>query len=198
MKFSTMMAVFAVGIAVVASGCKYDKVGANGGAGAGKDDAGASAQEIDSEVDDINVQDIESADDSGSLDDIAGTAGKSFEELYQRCNDVAFAPVYFGFDSTVVPQAELGKIDAVASHLAENANRVVVVEGHCDERGANEYNMSLGESRAKIVRNYLVQNGISDDRIETHSYGEERPVAQGSGEEVWQRNRRGEFVIFQK
>lgn len=197
MKFSTIMAVFAVGVAVVASGCKYDKVGgAKGGAGAGQDDS-ASAQEIGTEEGGIDIQDVEGGDE-GSVDDIAGTAGKSFEELYTRCNDVAFAPVYFGFDSTVVPQSELGKIDAVAAHLSENADRVVAVEGHCDERGANEYNMVLGESRAKIVRNYLVQNGISDDRIETHSYGEERPAAHGTGEEVWAKNRRGEFVIYQK
>ncbi|MBQ6137827.1 MAG: OmpA family protein [Kiritimatiellae bacterium] len=135
--------------------------------------------------------------EEGSLADI-DAAGKNFEDLYARCGDVSFAPVYFGFDSTVVPQGELGKIDAVASHLADNANRVVVVEGHCDERGSNEYNMSLGENRAIIIRNYLVQNGIGADRIQTRSYGEEKPAVVGGDESAWSKNRRGEFAIFQK
>ena len=109
-----------------------------------------------------------------------------------------FAPVYFGFDSTVVPAGELGKIDAVAQHLADTANRVVIVEGNCDDRGPNEYNMSLGENRAVIIRNYLVQNGVAADRIQTRSNGEEKPAVEGQGESVWSKNRRGEFAIFQK
>ena len=145
MKFSTIMAFFALSLAVAATGCKYDKAGKGSGSGAeeGSDISGS----------DISLQE-------GSLSD--ATEGK-FEDMYTRCTDVDFAPVYFGFDSTVVPQGELGKIDAVARHLTEKTDRVVVVEGHCDERGSNEYNMSLGESRATILRNYLVQSGISAD-----------------------------------
>ena len=75
---------------------------------------------------------------------------------------------------------------------------MVVVEGHCDERGSNEYNMSLGENRAIIIRNYLVQNGIAADRIQTRSYGEEKPAVMGSDESAFSRNRRGEFAIYQK
>jgi peptidoglycan-associated lipoprotein len=106
--------------------------------------------------------------------------------------------VYFGFDSTVVPQGELGKIDAVVQHLNSKSDRVVVVEGNCDERGSNEYNMSLGENRAIILRNYLVQSGIAADRIQTRSYGEEKPAATGNDESAWALNRRGEFAIYQK
>ena len=107
-------------------------------------------------------------------------------------------PVYFGFDSTVVPAGELGKIDAVAQHLTAKADRVVVIEGNCDERGSSEYNMALGENRAIIVRNYLVQSGIAADRIQTRSYGEEKPAVDGHDESAWAKNRRGEFAIFQK
>ena len=135
---------------------------------------------------------------SGSGARIVLAGAGDFEKLYARCSDVNFAPVYFGFDSAVVPQEELGKIDAVSQHLADNANRVVVVEGNCDERGSNEYNMSLGENRAIIIRNYLVNNGVSADRIQTRSYGEERPAVEGQGEGAWAKNRRGEFAIFQK
>ena len=197
MKFSTMMAVFAVALAVAATGCRYNKAnggageGANGGAG---DDALA-AQRIDGEGEDIEVSDDDEANQSGSLD---GIDEKRFEDYCTPCTDVNFAPVYFGFDSTVVPQGELGKIDAVAQHLADNAGRVVVIEGNCDERGSNEYNVSLGEGRAIILRNYLVQNGVKADRIQTRSNGEEKPAVEGNDESAWSKNRRGEFVIFQK
>ena len=181
MKFSTILAVFAVALSVATTGCKYDKSG-KGGAGNG---AGGS---------DINAQDI-SSQQEGS---IAGASEGKFEDLYTRCTDVDFAPVYFGFDSTVVPQGELGKIDAVAQHLTAKTDRVVVVEGNCDERGSSEYNMSLGENRAIIIRNYLVQSGIAADRIQTRSYGAEKPAVDGHDESAWAKNRRGEFAIFQK
>jgi len=180
MKFSTILTVFAVALSVVATGCKYDKAG-KGGKGDGS----------------ANAQDISTSNSSteGSLSDAA--EGK-FEDLYTRCTDVNFDPVYFGFDSTVVPQGELAKIDAVAQHLNSRQDRVVVVEGNCDERGSNEYNMSLGENRAVIIRNYLVQNGIAANRIQTRSYGEEKPAVEGKDESAWSRNRRGEFAIYQK
>ena len=179
MKFSTILAVFAVALSVATTGCKYDKAG-KGGAGSGNGS-------------DINGQDI-----SGETGSISGASEGKFEDLYTRCTDVDFAPVYFGFDSTVVPQGELGKIDAVAQHLTAKTDRVVVVEGNCDERGSNEYNLTLGENRAIIIRNYLVQSGIAADRIQTRSYGAEKPAVDGHDESAWAKNRRGEFAIFQK
>ena len=177
MKFSTMMTVLAVALCV--AGCKYDK--ANKGAG-----------------DDASGSDIAGASDiSASQEGTIGDASESkFEDMSAKCTDVDFEPVYFGFDSTVVPQGELGKIDAVAQHLSSHSERVVVVEGNCDERGSNEYNMSLGENRAIIIRNYLVQNGIAANRIQTRSYGEEKPAVEGHDEGAWSRNRRGEFGIY--
>ena len=175
MKISTLMTVFTLALCV--AGCKYNKA-AKGGAG-----------------DDAVGSDISSNSDSMS---IANASEGKFEDLYTRCTDVDFAPVYFGFDSTVVPEGELSKIDAVAQHLNDKTDRVVVVEGNCDERGSNEYNMALGENRAVIIRNYLVQNGITADRIQTRSYGEEKPAVDGHDEGAWAKNRRGEFAIFQK
>ena len=192
MKFSMMMTVFAVALSFAVSGCKYSSLnngkGAGDGAGAGAGLGAAEGAEIPTGIDDAN---------EGSLSD-AGVGDRPFEEYCTRCTDVEFAPVYFGFDSTVVPQGEIGKIDAVAQHLADNANRVVVVEGNCDERGSNEYNMALGENRAGIIRNYLVQSGIDASRIQTRSYGEEKPAVDGHDEGAWAMNRRGDFAIFQK
>ena len=181
MKFSTILAVFAVALSVAATGCKYDKAG-KGGAGNG---AGSGS--------DINGQDI-----SGETGSISGASEGKFEDLYTRCTDVNFAPVYFDLDSTVIKQGELAKIDAVVQHLTAKTDRVVVVEGNCDERGSSEYNMSLGENRAIIIRNYLVQSGITADRIQTRSYGSEKPAVEGHDESAWSKNRRGEFAIFQK
>ncbi len=182
MKFSTMMAVFAAALCM--AGCRYSKVNEGSGSNVGGADiAGGS--------DIAGINDFT----SGSLSDVA--EGK-FEDMYARCTDVSFSPVYFGLDSTVVAQGELGKIDEVVQHLSSHPDRVTVVEGNCDERGSNEYNMSLGENRAIIIRNYLVQSGISADRIQTRSYGEEKPAVLGHNEAAWAKNRRGEFAIFQK
>ena len=186
MKISTLTVVMAVAMSFAISGCKYDSVrsGANGGEGDGL--RAADGNDISTTVDDSQ---------DGPLD---GIGERPFEEYCTRCTDVDFAPVYFGFDSTVVPQGEIGKIDEVSQHLDSHADRVVVVEGNCDERGSNEYNMSLGENRASIIRNYLVQSGVDASRIQTRSFGEEKPAVLGSGEEAWAKNRRGEFVIYQK
>ncbi len=183
MKFSTVMMAMTVALAFAVSGCRYDDA-ANKDAG---DDTAMNATDIATDAD------IE----EGSLSEI-DSAGKNFEDLYTLCTDVSFAPVYFGFDSTVIPQGELEKAEAVVAHLTDKGDRVVVIEGHCDDRGSNEYNMSLGENRAMILQNYLTEAGIAPDRIQTRSYGEERPAILGSDDSAWSKNRRGEFVIFQK
>lgn len=99
---------------------------------------------------------------------------------------------FFDFDSSALrPEAR----EAVDAHIAllKTNDRNVRLEGHTDERGTREYNMALGERRANSVRDYMVLNGIPSYRIETVSYGEERPVAYGSGESNWSQNRRVEL-----
>ena len=99
---------------------------------------------------------------------------------------------YFEYDSSnLTPQA----ISAVNAHIAllQRNNENIRLEGHTNERGTREYNMALGERRANAVRDYMVANGIASFRIETISYGEERPVAYGSGEANWAQNRRVEL-----
>lgn len=108
-----------------------------------------------------------------------------------------FTPVYFDYDSAVIKDSEREKIEAVANHLKKNPATRLIVEGHCDERGSNEYNLALGERRALAVRAYLIGLGIGGDRIQTKSFGEERPVAPGHDESAWRLNRRGEFVVVQ-
>ena len=105
-------------------------------------------------------------------------------------------PVYFGYDSSVLAPAELAKIQQAADYMTDNAGIVLIVEGHCDERGSNEYNLSLGEQRALSLRAALINLGISADRIQSRSFGEEKPAVLGSGEAAWAQNRRGEFAFY--
>ncbi len=99
---------------------------------------------------------------------------------------------YFDFDSyTLKPEAQAA-LDAHIALLSGNDDSVRL-EGHTDERGTREYNMALGERRANAVRDYMIVNGIASYRIETVSYGEEQPVAYGSGEANWSQNRRVEL-----
>jgi peptidoglycan-associated lipoprotein len=123
--------------------------------------------------------------------------GLPFDESRTRLNDVVVEPLYFGYDSFVLPPAEISKVQNVVAILQQNPNYVMIIEGHCDERGSNEYNLSLGEQRALAVRNYIIDMGIAAERIQSRSFGEERPAVQGSGEGAWSLNRRGEFAFFQ-
>jgi peptidoglycan-associated lipoprotein len=104
--------------------------------------------------------------------------------------------VYFDFDRSSVRAGERSKIEAVASHLNSNPSHRVKVEGHCDERGTEGYNLALGERRALSVREYLINLGISPDRVYTISWGESRPADPGRTEAAYQRNRRGEFILL--
>lgn len=111
--------------------------------------------------------------------------------------EAGIAPVYFSYNESAIPAVELGKVANAALFLQQNPSVVLVVEGNCDERGTNEYNMSLGEFRAQSVRNALVAQGVAASRVQTASYGEEKPVAFGHDEASWRRNRRGDFAFFQ-
>ena len=104
--------------------------------------------------------------------------------------------VYFDFDRSAINSSETGKIEAVAGYLRSNSGVGVLVEGHCDERGTEQYNLSLGERRALAIREYLINLGIDGNRVYTISFGEDRPADPGHNEAAWAKNRRGEFVVL--
>lgn len=106
-----------------------------------------------------------------------------------------FDAVRFAFDSAQVEDAERAKVEAAAEFLKSNPSALATLEGHCDERGSAEYNISLGERRALAVRTYLTHLGIDGARIQTKSYGAERPKDPGHDESAWSVNRRVEFVM---
>jgi peptidoglycan-associated lipoprotein len=118
----------------------------------------------------------------------AGTSQQRLQDAVAAVGNV----FYFDYDSSnLKPQAQAA-LDAHIALLRTN-ERSVRLEGHTDERGTREYNMALGERRANTVRDYMVVNGIPSYRIETVSYGEEQPIAYGSGEANWSQNRRVEL-----
>lgn len=108
-----------------------------------------------------------------------------------------FEAVYFDYDSPRLDPAEQTKIDAVVAYLNQNPTIGVIVEGHCDERGSNEYNLALGERRALAVRAAIANAGVDSNRIQTRSYGEENPIAFGHDDASWRQNRRAEFILTQ-
>lgn len=105
------------------------------------------------------------------------------------------ATVHFELDQSELRGEDKAVLDAKVPILQANPAVMIRIGGHTDERGSDEYNLALGQRRAAAAKAYLVQHGISVARIETISYGEERPVAQGSDEGAWSQNRRAEFEI---
>ena len=103
--------------------------------------------------------------------------------------------VYFDFDKSNLKPAAQENLLLKADWLRENSDVTVTIEGHCDERGTNEYNLALGDRRAESIKAFLVNLGISASRLTTISYGEERPVCFESDEECWAKNRRGHFTM---
>ncbi len=112
--------------------------------------------------------------------------------------DLRFETVYFDFDRSDIRSDQRATINRNAELLNRYKTVRIQIEGHCDERGTNEYNLALGQRRADAAKQYLVEYGIASSRISTVSYGEERPVATGHNESAWSRNRRTEFTITAK
>jgi peptidoglycan-associated lipoprotein len=110
----------------------------------------------------------------------------------------ALKPIHFGFDSANVRPADAKILDASAKWLAANPDQILLIEGHCDERGTEQYNLALGDRRAKAAMNYLVAQGVQGERITIVSFGEERPVCRENNEGCWSQNRRGMFLVKDK
>ena len=104
--------------------------------------------------------------------------------------------VFFDYDRAAVRAGERIRVEEVAAYLKGKPGHMVEIEGHCDERGTEEYNRALGERRALAVREYLVNLGVQPERVHTISFGEDRPAEIGSSEGAWAKNRRGEFILL--
>jgi len=139
------------------------------------------------------------AGDAGraSLGAGAGTAGATAARVSPRefMENAALRDVNFDFDKYDIRPADAKILDANAAWLKTNAKSQLLIEGHCDERGTPEYNLALGERRAKAAMSYLTALGIQANRISIVSYGEERPLCRERGEACWAKNRRAHFLV---
>lgn len=112
-----------------------------------------------------------------------------------RAQEILTSPVYFGYDSETLDAETEERLRLKASILRANPTMELRIEGHADERGSTEYNLALGQRRAESVRTFLTGYGIAPNRVNTISYGKERPAVAGSNESAWARNRRAEFAV---
>jgi len=125
-----------------------------------------------------------------------GGSGTGLPDIDQA--DILFGPsglqkVYFDYDSFSLRPDAISTLNENAAKIKDTSNLLIQIEGHCDERGTQEYNLALGEKRALAVRDYLMTLGVPGSRLVTISYGEERPAVDGSDESAWKFNRRCEF-----
>lgn len=133
--------------------------------------------------------------DSGMSD---GTSingqSQSGEPLSDPDSPLSVRTIYFEYDSITINSEGQSALNAHAEYLSLNPNQTLVLEGHTDERGTREYNLSLGERRAKAVADFLTASGVQGQQLEVRSYGEENPVALDHSESAWQLNRRVEIL----
>lgn len=127
-----------------------------------------------------------------------GSAGnlEEFEGMWKDTGAFAANTIHFDYDKSIVKASELGKLQPVIAALKASPQNKLLIEGHCDERGTEEYNRALGERRALAIRERLAKSGISPDRLRTMSYGEDKPAELGHTESAWAKNRRGELVLL--
>ena len=150
------------------------------------------------EEESINVPpDVTVSDDPAMPDEKWTEPGQSVGERPGEWKRLTFKlpVIYFSYDKFSIGARERNILDQVAEYMKKNPGLGIIVEGNCDDRGSNEYNRALGERRALAVKDYLISKGITEDRIQTISYGEERPAVKGTGEAIWQKNRRAELVL---
>ena len=136
------------------------------------------------------------AEGAGQTGGGATASLESFENMNADRAALASHTVYFAFDSAAVKKSEQENLRAVADALSKDSSAKLLIEGHCDERGTEEYNRSLGERRALALREALAKLGVDPSRIRTISYGKDHPADTGHDESAWSKNRRGEFVLL--
>lgn len=113
--------------------------------------------------------------------------------------DSVYKNIYFDYNSNLVKgDSNQAIVHSIARHLRNNPNTYIFVEGHCDERGPEAYNLALGARRSNAVRTMLLEDGVDGDHVFTISYGKERPLVFGANDQSWAQNRRVEFKIYQR
>ena len=132
----------------------------------------------------VSSVEVSVKDDKNKADEVFDYSSKAI---------MANAVVYFDFDQYTLSSKSIQALRSIAQVMEDNKDLEITVSGHADERGTREYNLALGQRRGEAVRDYLLLNGISKNRITVKSYGEEYPLVKGSNESSWAKNRRAEI-----
>ncbi len=120
------------------------------------------------------------------------------KSLDQINREKPLGTIYFDYDRAVIRDDARSIMDGNSSWMKKFRTAKVLVEGHCDERGTEEYNLALGEKRAKAAQDYLLSTGVPADRLKIISYGKSQPLNPGHDESAWQMNRRAQFLVIEK
>lgn len=145
-------------------------------------------------LDSPSEQDYQEGGQYGSAGQSGDPESDEYKKTYGRSSE-QMLPVYFDFDQASIRGDQFSRLDQNADYLKNNPSAKVVIQGNCDERGTNEYNLALGERRALNAKTYLIEIGIEEYRIRTVSYGEERPLFPEEDEFSWAQNRRDDFIL---
>jgi peptidoglycan-associated lipoprotein len=184
--WKTAAFVLVMALLLAATACQKKQISSDAGYGksgsGGADAAGAGSRKG------IGEQDLGgAAGRAGAGGAIGATERTAFEN----------EDIFFAYDSSTLTSQAQDILRKKANFMKANPQVKVTIEGHCDDRGTNEYNLALGEARARTAKAFLVDLGIPAARMATISYGEERPAVKGQGEDSWAKNRRAHFVIEQ-
>ncbi len=184
------IATLTASLSIFASGCGKKKVpSAEQGEAAGQ-------EVVEATVATEAVTEVDTRSGIGSEESLVSDSRRGgAEEILEGRSSGPMLPIYFDFDRFNIRADQSNRIENNADFLKQRSSVVVRIEGNCDERGTNEYNMALGERRARSAKKYLVNLGIVETQIETISYGEEKPLNYGHDELSWSQNRRDDFVI---
>lgn len=193
--FFRVLLLLSIGLFLI-SGCAKDQVKPDEGISADKSATSASTQNqaaIDKAAADKAAAERAAADKAAA--DRAAADKLAAEQAALEAAKSKLVTIYFDYDSHMLRQESRDMLYNNAEYLLKKYKGKVKLEGHCDERGSDEYNLALGENRAKTAMNYLLTLGVPAEQLSIISYGKEKPLDNGQTEEAWAKNRRVEFTI---
>ena len=169
---------FVISLTILLLGCSKDQV---------KEDEPV-------EVTDLTADPASSSEDGAQTYGAEDDSGPAFSQLDDPQSPLSVRTIYFEYDSSEISSDYRSTVEAHSLYLQQNPSTSVILEGHGDERGSREYNLALGERRAKAVKQQMLLRGANSNQIRLVSYGEERPASDGHDESSWQQNRRVEIL----
>lgn len=175
---------WAIFVACVVSGCSWF-------------DQGTGDEDTPQPMDDLSSTEVAATPGEWDSNATEQSLGESPLGDFEVLN-LNFPTIYFAYDSNALAPSESAKLDKVAAYINRYDNLYLIIEGHCDQRGTEEYNRSLGDRRANMIREYLLKANVDAAKIRTVSYGKDKPAVEGNSEEAWGKNRRGMLLPARK